>query len=308
MTDQGETRPRGGAASTDGASGKTGRRGAVGAATRGTANRPGRTGGRGSALPLLLAIGGLSWGAAMAPASLAAAQDAAPPATGTAPMPAPMGPAPAATAVTGYPAASPAAAVAPSMPPAGSGPAHPPTTEPAAMDCTAGAPTPALSSLVARMAAQPFRFGGDVAGTLPDTVADPDRGSRLPAPSRLLIALGPVGTDGRSSGDALLMDGARRLIATGTVQAAVNAAGDCRVSMAFSDGERAELDGTCRADTISGPLTLQGRRPGFIRRVASWWDDRRVDGWAWMDRASFDVPFRQPAGVCPVGPGTEIDG
>jgi hypothetical protein len=167
--------------------------------------------------------------------------------------------------------------------------------------CAGSSAPPALAALVQRMAAQPLHYGGDISGTLPARAGTGDAaGAPNPVPAHLMLAVGYADGQGRLAGDALVMDPTRHLVDTATVSGQVQPgpAGQCRLLLQFTDGETATVDGTCTPQLLSGALALSPRRPGWITRTLTWWNDRELPGRVWMDRDSFASPFETMPASC----------
>ena len=96
----------------------------------------------------------------------------------------------------------------------------------------------------------------------------------------LHVGLGPTGPDGRFDGAAVLLDADGRVVASGPVHGRADGA-SCRLQITLGD-VAAQLDGTCRASTLSGTLDERRRRPFDLVRFLAAKGDEHVVGEVWL--------------------------
>lgn len=148
-------------------------------------------------------------------------------------------------------------------------------------------PAPDPAAVMARIAAEPYRYGGVLQGTVPGV-----REAVEQLPVHLSIGLAGPAPDGRLQGEAILFTADRHLVALGQVTGRLTGGptagtGDCRLQLALPAQEVA-LSGLCTADALSGEIVSQPRHVDLLTRLVSWWGDRAVAGRYWLTPASFD--------------------
>ncbi len=137
------------------------------------------------------------------------------------------------------------------------------------------------AALMLRIAAEPYRYGGSLQGTVPgvaEAVGQP--------PVHLSIGLAAPDAQGVLRGDAILFDRQRRLVASGPVVGRL-AGGACSLRLSLPAGE-VTLSGVCTDTALSGEIVSRPRRAGLLTRLVSWWDNDAVSGPYWLTQASFD--------------------
>ena len=151
------------------------------------------------------------------------------------------------------------------------------------------APLPAMDpgAAMVRIAAAPYRYGGELQGTVPGIRMAVDQ-----PPVHLSIGLQAPSPDGRLQGEAILFTADRHLVALGLVTGRLTGGptagtGDCMLHLALPTQD-VTLSGVCTADTLSGEVVSQPHHLDPLTRLASWWDDRAVAGRYWLTPASFD--------------------
>ena len=158
---------------------------------------------------------------------------------------------------------------------------------------TAGAapspPAPDAAAAMMRIAAEPYRYGGSLQGTVPEL----DHAVEQP-PIHLSIGLGAPDRDGQLAGEAILFTADRRLVAVASVSGRLTGGptagtGNCTLHLALPTQD-VVLSGLCTADTLSGEIVSQPHHVGLLTRLVSWWDDRAVAGRYWLTPGSFDPP------------------
>ncbi len=147
-------------------------------------------------------------------------------------------------------------------------------------------PAPAATdpaALMRRIAAEPYRYGGSLQGTVPGVAGAVDQ-----PPVHLSIGLAAPDARGVLRGDAILFDRQRRLVASGPVVGLL-AGGACSLHLSLP-AEAVTLSGICTDAALSGEIVSRPRRAGLLTRLASWWDDDAVSGLYWLTPPSFDPP------------------
>ena len=146
-------------------------------------------------------------------------------------------------------------------------------------------PDPALT--MRRLAAEPFRYGGDIQGSVPELTQPVDQ-----PPLHLSIGLSAPAADGGLRGEAILFTADRHLVAEGQVSGRIMpglSSGTAGCSLRLSlPSQDVSLSGICTADTLSGEIVSGPRHVGLLTRLVSWWGDRAVAGRYWLTPASFD--------------------
>lgn len=144
---------------------------------------------------------------------------------------------------------------------------------------------PALT--MRRMAAEPFRYGGEIQGSVPELTQSVDQ-----PPLHLSIGLSAPALDGKLRGEAILFTADRHLVAEGEVSGRIMpglTSGTAGCSLLLSlPSQNVSLSGICTADTLSGEIVTGPRHVGLVARLVSWWGDRAVAGRYWLTPASFD--------------------
>ena len=146
------------------------------------------------------------------------------------------------------------------------------------------------AAVMARIAAAPFRYGGDVQGTVPGRADAVDR-----PPLHLSLGLA-VQPDGRLTGEAILFTADRHLVALGPATGRI-AGGPtpgtaaCHLDLALAD-RAVSLNGVCSRDVLSGEIVSRPQPLGLLARLVTWWGDREVTGSYWLTPASFDPASR----------------
>ena len=138
-----------------------------------------------------------------------------------------------------------------------------------------------------RIAAEPFHYGGEVQGSVPEVAQPVDR-----PPLHLSIGLSAPAADGSLSGEAILFTVDRHLVAEGRLSGRImpgltGGTAACSLHLALPT-EDVSLSGICTADTLSGEIVSQPRHVALLTRLVSWWGDRAVAGRYWLTPASFD--------------------
>ena len=137
------------------------------------------------------------------------------------------------------------------------------------------------ATLMRRIAAEPYRYGGSLQGTVPGVA-----GAAGQPPIHLSIGLAAPDAQGVLRGDAILFDRQRRLVASGPVVGRL-AGGACSLRLSLPAGE-VTLSGICTGATLSGEIVSRPRRLDLLTRLVSWWGDEAVSGRYWLTPASFD--------------------
>ncbi|WP_419731083.1 hypothetical protein [Lichenicola sp.] len=140
-----------------------------------------------------------------------------------------------------------------------------------------------------RIAAEPFRYGGDVQGSVPELAQPVDQ-----PPLHLSIGLSAPAADGSIAGEAILFTSDRHLVAEGPVSGRImpgltSGTAGCSLRLALPTQD-VSLSGICTADTLSGEIVSAPHHVALFTRLASWWGDRAVAGRYWLTPASFDPP------------------
>jgi hypothetical protein len=150
--------------------------------------------------------------------------------------------------------------------------------------------TEALSpaSMMRFIAAEPFRYGGSLQGTVPGVAGAVDQ-----PPIHLAIGLGTPGPGGRLDGGAILFTTDRHLVGasevTGHLKPGPTAGtGACVLHLTVLN-QPITLSGLCTADTLSGEIVIGSAPAGPLTRLFTWWADRTVSGRYWLTPASFDL-------------------
>lgn len=144
---------------------------------------------------------------------------------------------------------------------------------------------PAVTML--RIASQPFRYGGELQGTVPGLQEAADQ-----PPLHLSIGLSAQAADGTLHGEAILFRADRRLVAQGVVTGRLIAGttagtGDCTLHVSLPTQD-VLMRGLCTARVLSGEIISEPRHVGLLARLVSWWGDRAIAGRYWLTPASFD--------------------
>lgn len=169
-------------------------------------------------------------------------------------------------------------------------------------------PVPEPGGLMRTIAMQPFRYGGDLDGSL---LGLPEVGTR---PVHLAIGLGAPSRDGQVQGNAILFDGQRHLLAEGRVDGMLQTQpgggiAPCALRLqldgvVLADGAPAAsvlpaggvlLTGSCSSNTLSGEIRARPPRLPLLGRLISWWGDRETTGRYWLTADSFDPAPRDVA-------------
>ncbi|NPD69380.1 hypothetical protein HN018_21315 [Lichenicola cladoniae] len=142
-----------------------------------------------------------------------------------------------------------------------------------------------------RIASQPFRYGGELQGTVPGLQDAID-----PPTMHLSMGLSAPAADGSLHGEAILFRTDRRLIAEGMVSGRLVAGptagtGECTLHLTLPTQD-VVMQGVCTAGALSGEIVSQPRHVGLLTRLATWWGDRAVAGRYWLTPASFDPADR----------------
>ena len=150
-------------------------------------------------------------------------------------------------------------------------------------------PLPDPAAAMQKIAAEPFRYGGEIQGSVPELTQSVDQ-----PPVHLSIGLSSPATNGSLTGEAILFTADRRLVAEGPVSGRItpgltNGTAGCDLHVALP-GQDVALSGICTADTLSGEIVSAPRHVTLFTRLVSWWGDRAVAGRYWLTPASFDPP------------------
>ncbi|MGI4748594.1 MAG: hypothetical protein ACRYGI_00615 [Janthinobacterium lividum] len=138
-----------------------------------------------------------------------------------------------------------------------------------------------------RIASQPFRYGGELQGTVPGLHEAVDQ-----PPLHLSIGLSAPAANGSLHGEAILFRADRRLVDQGMVSGRLIAGptagtGDCTLHLSLPTQD-VLMRGVCTASVLSGEIVSEPRHVGLLARLVTWWGDRAVAGRYWLTSASFD--------------------
>jgi len=165
----------------------------------------------------------------------------------------------------------------------------------------AAAPSyPDPAPIMQRIAAEPFRYGGALQGTIPVETTTDGQPALAPEPVHLAVGLSGVGPDGRIAGEAILFTADRHYVASGPVSGHMEAGwsaatATCQLSLALP-GRSVKLDGICTPTGLSGEIVSNPEHVGFLTRIVTWWGDRAVAGRYWLTPDSFD-PAQPGSGI-----------